>query len=121
VSSLRNARCALAPEGWQCIRDIGHDGPCAPAPLTGSGACPDIEECMFEGCQAKCGPDDRRKSSIWRHRPVRYAAYAGVFAIFLAEYVVSATRSALWEYPLEWRWQWSRFKQHLREVEGTWS
>lgn len=51
--------CNLAPKNWRCLRDPGHDGPCAAAPLTGDGACPDINRCIERGCQVKCGPAAR--------------------------------------------------------------
>jgi hypothetical protein len=56
--------CDKAQAGWQCLRDAGHDGPCAAAPLTGSGACPDIGRCLERGCQAKCGPDEAPHQSL---------------------------------------------------------
>jgi hypothetical protein len=54
--------CDKAQAGWQCLRDHGHTGPCAAAPLTGSGKCPDIKRCLEQGCQCKCGPDLPRMS-----------------------------------------------------------
>jgi hypothetical protein len=27
-----NSGCSLPPEGWECLRDAGHDGPCAAVP-----------------------------------------------------------------------------------------
>jgi hypothetical protein len=56
--------CDIAPAGWQCLRDHGHDGPCAAAPLTGSGACPDIGKCLDQGRQSKCGPDEQPRMSL---------------------------------------------------------
>lgn len=108
--------CTRSKPGWACIREDGHDGPCAAAPITGVNACPDIDRCRREGCQAKCGPGAKRTNSWRRHKLLRYGFYAvslaGMLVLASLEELVNAfyaVRSALIDV---WR--------DIRASEETW-
>lgn len=113
--SLRNPTCALAPAGWQCIREMGHDGPCAAAPLTGSGACPDIDRCMAVGCHADCGPDESRRGLV-RFRVVRWAIYLAAGVLFTGA-VLGEIACKSWHH---WCREWRDFVRTVRDAEGSW-
>lgn len=58
--------CTHFKPGWVCLRDAGHDGPCAAAPVSAAAMrnCTDVDVCIALGCRGQCGP--AAKPSLWR-------------------------------------------------------
>lgn len=87
---MTTEQCNIPPKGWRCIREPGHDGPCAAMPVSDRDGLPEITMQDFQAVQAIIAqlwankqaetPEPPRRESIMRKAGIRadliYAAVA---------------------------------------------